>query len=178
MPQNPTPMNCSPSVWGTRILLCTSLATQLGTAADFTLAPQRFHQEMAHIFTENNGLPSGPVQLVDAAPDGMIRAFSAGRWYELHGDRWSVNEALTSPDNNRFVFPNTGGKRIEVLIPWREVRQILHVGSTDFILAGEPLVLAQGKAASLGWKRGQKVNQMAASSDGILHIAASSGLFR
>src|SRR5438552_9440080 len=164
-------MNCWHFVWGTRILLCTVFATQFATAADFKPATQRFRQEIAHKYTENNGLPGGAVQLVEAATDGMIRAFTAGRWYELHADRWSVNEALTSADEKRFAFSGGAGKRIEVQILWREVRQILHVGSTNFILTSEPLVVAQGKPASLGWQHGQKVSQRAASSDGILYAA-------
>ena len=55
------------------LALCTSLA------ADFTPAAQQFQQEVAQHFTERDGAPTGPVQLVESTPGGTNRAFAAGK---------------------------------------------------------------------------------------------------
>jgi hypothetical protein len=63
-------------------------------AADFTPAPQHFRQEVAQKFADKEGLPSGAVQLIEKSPDGIVRAFAAGRWHEMRAERWHENSAL------------------------------------------------------------------------------------
>ena len=59
------------------------LAVQASVAADFQPAPQHFRQEIARHFTEKDGVPTGPVQLIDCAASGAIRVFAVGQWYEF-----------------------------------------------------------------------------------------------
>src|SRR5215831_10134511 len=92
---------------------------------DFTPAPQRFRQEIATRWGEREGLPTQPVQLLDIAPGGEVRAFSAGRWYELHETRWTTNTQLTASSESTFVFADAAGQRLEVAVPWHQVRQFV-----------------------------------------------------
>src|SRR5271157_3452919 len=110
-----------------------ALGLALGTslASDFTPAPQQFQQEVAQHFTERDGAPMGPVQLIECTAGGTKRAFAAGQWYELRGGGWKLNADLRPRDDRRFVFAGQQGQPLEAAIPWREVRQVLRAGATN-----------------------------------------------
>src|ERR1017187_2597997 len=129
------------------LALCTSLA------ADFTPAAQQFQQEVAQHFTERDGAPTGPVQLVESTPGGTNRAFAAGRWYEFWNGHWNLNAGLRPQNDSQFVFAGQQGQPLEATIPWREVRQILRAGATNWV-ASPRLCLAVregGDSVSLPW---------------------------
>src|SRR5262245_12462496 len=118
------------------------------TARDFTLAPQRFRQQTPRHFTTNDGLPRGAVQLIDVSPDGVVRPFAAGQWYQLSQEIWQPNSALT-PGPNEFVFSDATGQPMRVPLPWRDVRQIVRFKETVFLATpADPFVVVNGKLSS------------------------------
>ena len=154
------------------LALCTSLA------ADFTPAAQQFQQEVAQHFTERDGAPTGPVQLVESTPGGTNRAFAAGKWYEFRCGRWNLNAGLRPQNDSQFVFAGQQGQPLEATIPWREVRQILRAGATNWV-ASPRLCLAVregGDSVSLPWPERLVIRQVALSPGGVLHAASSEGL--
>ena len=106
------------------LLAAAALALTLcaSVAGEITPAAQQFQQEVAEHFTEGDGAPTGPVQLVECAPGGATRAFASGQWHEFRSGHWSLNAALNPPNNNRFVFAGQHGQPLEAVIPWREVQ--------------------------------------------------------
>jgi hypothetical protein len=155
------------------------LAITTGLAADALPAPQRFQQEVAQHFTENKGAPTGPVALVDCPASGAIRVFAAGQWYEFQNDQWHVNAALKHGSDTQFTFADSKGQAAQAPLPWREVRQVLRAGTTNFV-AGAHACLAipeGGEAISLAWPESLTVRQMAVSPDGVLHVGSSAGLW-
>ncbi len=155
------------------------LVAQAGLTADFQPAPQQFRQEIARHFTEKDGAPKGPVQLVDCAAGGAIRVFAGGQWYEFRDGRWHVNTALKQATEAQFVFADSKGQPVRAPLPWREVRQLLRAGTTNFAASAQVCVAApeRGEPKSLGWPEKLVVRQMAVSIDGVLHVAASAGLW-
>jgi hypothetical protein len=149
-----------------------------GVAGEFTPAPQQFRQEVALHFTERDGAPTGPVQLVECAAGGAIRVFAAGQWYGFGAGRWNLNAALKQPSEGRFVFAGPLGQPLEASIPWREVRQILRGGTTNWVVSAHRcLVVREGaETASLTWPGNLEIRQIALSPQGILHAASSDGL--
>ena len=107
------------------------LAVCASLGADFTPAAQQFQQEVAQHFTERDGTPTGPVQLVECTSGGTNRVFAAGQWYEFGNGRWNLNAGLRPQNDSRFVFTGQQGQPLETAVPWREVRQILHAGATN-----------------------------------------------
>jgi hypothetical protein len=154
------------------LTLCASLA------ADFTPAAQPFQQEVARHFTDGEGAPTGPVQLVECLPSGTNRVFSAGQWYEFRNGRWNLNPTLRRREESRFVFAGQKGQPLEATIPWREVCQILRAGATNWVVSPHLCVAVRegGDIVSLAWPERQRVRQMALSPRGILHAASSDGL--
>jgi hypothetical protein len=160
------------------LLVCALLFTVAGPfamAAGFTPAPQNFRQEVA-VFAEDEELARQPVQLIESSGDGVVRAFSAGRWHEFRDGHWRVNESLSPQTDGQFSFATKAGQREEAPVPWREVKQLLRFGSTNFISAAELFAVNQGKRIDLPSAQGARVNQIAISPDGILHVASSAGL--
>jgi hypothetical protein len=163
-------------------LLCSAalgLALQACLAADFQPAPQQFRQEIAQHFTGNDGAPTGSVTLVDCAVGGAVRVFAAGQWYEFENGQWRLNAALKPASDTPFTFADSKGLPIQAPLPWREVRQLLRAGTTNFI-AGTHTCLAvpaEGQAVSLGWPADLTIRQMAVSQDGVLHVGSSAGLW-
>src|SRR5260221_12987770 len=103
---------------------------QFAMSAEFTPAPQKFRQEGA-IFAEGEELARQPVQLIESSGGGVVRAFSAGRWHELHDGYWRINESLSPRNDSQFAFANSAGQREEAPVPWREVKQLLSFGTRD-----------------------------------------------
>jgi hypothetical protein len=147
-------------------------------AADFTPAAQQFQQEVADHFTDRDGAPTGPVQLVDCAPGGAIRVFAAGQWYEFGAGHWSLNAALRQQNESRFLFAGQQGQPLEAAIPWREVRQILRAGTTNWVVSSHLCfsVREGDDSVLLPWPEHMVIRQMALSPRGILHAASSDGL--
>jgi hypothetical protein len=154
------------------LTLCASLA------ADFTPAAQQFQQEVAQHFTERDGAPTGPVQLVECTPSGTDRVFAAGQWHEFRNGRWSLNAGLKPQNDSRFVFADQQGQPLEATIPWREVRQILRAGATNWVVSPHLCLAVRegGDSVSLTWPERLLVRQMARSPRGVLHAASSDGL--
>ena len=155
------------------------LVVTTGLAADVQPAPQRFQQEVAQHFTEQEGAPTGPVALVECAPSGAIRVFAAGQWYEFQEGKWHVNAALKPGSDTQFAFADSKGQPAQAPLPWHEVRQVLRAGSINYLAGGHACfaVPEGGEAISLGWKEGLTVRQIAVSPEGVLHVASSAGLW-
>ncbi|MBI4658086.1 MAG: hypothetical protein HY735_04410 [Verrucomicrobia bacterium] len=152
-------------------------AFPLAAASDFAPAPQQFRQEIVEPFTESHGLPAGAVQLIDIGADSRVRAFAAGRWHELQYGRWLEKPELT-PRTGEFVFSDAKGQPVKVPVPWREVRQLVRFGATNFIAtAADPFVAVDGRFSSMGWPSRFRVNQIAVGLEGRLVLASDSGLF-
>ncbi len=162
------------------LLAAAALALTLcaSVAGEITPAAQQFQQEVAEHFTEGDGAPTGPVQLVECAPGGATRAFAFGQWHEFRSGHWSQNAALNPPNNNRFVFAGQHGQPLEAVIPWREVSQILRAGATNWVISPRLCVSVgdAGDSVSLPWPKAIVIRQMAISPRGILHAASSDGL--
>ena len=119
------------------------------------------------------------VRCLDAVPGSPVRAFGEGRWFEYVDGRWQENRALRAPNDDAFVFADPVGKPVKVAVAWREVRQILRFGATNYLATrAEPLAIISGKTSALGWPTRYQVNQMAISADGRLLVASDAGLFR
>jgi hypothetical protein len=162
------------------LLTAAALALTLcaSVAADFTPAAQQFQQETARHFTEKDGAPTGPVQLIECLTGGVNRAFAGGQWFESSNGRWNLNAALRPRDDGRFVFAGQRGQPLEAAIPWREVRQILRARATNWVV-GAHLCIGVGEggeSVSLALPGGMALRQMALSPGGILHAASSDGL--
>src|SRR5262245_41019531 len=103
-------------------------------AAEFTPAPQKFRQEISS-FAEGEEIPRQPVQLIESSNDGAVRAFIGGRWHELRDGHWRINESISPRNGSQFAFASIKGERMEAPVPWREVKQVLRFGPTNFIAA-------------------------------------------
>jgi hypothetical protein len=152
--------------------VCASLA------ADFTPALQQFPQEVAQHFSERDGAPTGPVQLLHGGPGGAPRVFSRGQWYSFRNEIWNLNPVLKPPNERRFVFPGQKGQRLEAGIPWREVRQIMREGTTNWVISSHLClgVREDGETFSLSWPENAALRQIAISPRGTLYAAGSNGL--
>jgi hypothetical protein len=155
------------------------LAVATGLAADALPAPQRFPQEVAQRFTENEGAPAGPVTLVDCAGAGVIRVFSAGQWYEFQDGKWQANANLKAGNDSQFTFADSKGQPAQVPVPWRQVQQVLRAGSTTLVGSTHAgyAVRDGSEAVSLGWPEGLSLRQMAISPDGVLHAGSGAGVW-
>lgn len=155
------------------------LGVGAGRGANFTPAPQSFRQEVGSRFAKTNGSPSGPMQLLDLGPDGSVRTFGGGQWYELRDAQWQAKPALSSATDSTFVFAGTDGEPVTAPIPWREARQLLRAGSSNIVASASQCwsVTADGRATSLGWPGAERLNQLARSPEGRLCAAASGGLY-
>jgi hypothetical protein len=156
-----------------------SLALQGGSAADFQPAPQHFRQETAQQFDAVSGAPTGAVSLVDCAPDGVTRLFASGQWYDFDKGLWKMNALLKPASESEFTFADKTGQPERVPLAWRQVRQLLRAGATNYV-ASEHVCLAVGEsglAASLEWPKDLKLRQITISSDAIIHAGSSAGVW-
>ncbi len=163
-------------------LVVALLGLLIGTAAaaDFQPARQEFRQEIARHFTRTQNAPTGPVQLVECPPDGACRILVAGEWQEFRDDRWQSVPALKQRDAGRLVFAVSSGAPIEAPMPWREVRQILRAGKTNWLLTAQVCLatVEGGRSSRINLPEGAAARQIALSPDGIPHVASSRGLLR
>ncbi len=161
------------------LFLFIPLAPAAENPAAFTPAPQRFQQEISTRFTAADGLGDNSVALIDAGPDGIIRAFAGGKWTEFREGAWREVPAMVPRSQNEFTLIDAAKKIVTVSIPWPEVRQILRQGKTVWLAtAADPFILVNGKAESMNWPSRYRVNQMAAVKNGNLILASSAGLFQ
>ena len=132
------------------ILVALSCVT---AAADAIPAPQSFRQEMAHHREWTNGLPEGPVQFVEIAPDGTPWVFSSGTWFNYRHERWE-RLGETTKKSDRFVLPDLGGHPLELNVPAQDVIQLLRNGATNYVATKRDLlVVAQGiQCRSVCWR--------------------------
>ena len=164
-----------------RLLFSTTLGlvVQAGLAADFQPAPQQFLQEIARRFTGKDGAPTGPVALVDCAVGGAVRVFAEAQWHEFHDGQWQANTALKPGTDAQFSYADSKGVPAKAPLRWREVRQVLRGGATNFV-AGAHACLSipeGGEPVSLSWPETLTIRQIAVSPDGVVHVASSAGLW-
>src|SRR5690349_6416592 len=114
------------------LILALVLTVHSGTAAEFTPAPQKFRQGIARSFGEADGLPRERIQLLEISLDGKPQVFAGGRWFKLQDSRWQAIDSLTPSSVEQFAFPDAQVRRVEVGVPWREVRQVVRSGQTNF----------------------------------------------
>src|SRR4051794_26251807 len=100
-------------------------AYQAGSAPSVTPAPQRFRQEIAHQFTEKEGIPTNDVRLVECGKGGTVRAFAGGKWYQHRDGKWQVSAELSPTSEREFAFADGRGQRVNVGLSWADIRQIL-----------------------------------------------------
>jgi len=164
-----------------RLFLGTTLglAVLTGVAADFQPAPQHFRQEIAQRFAAKDGAPAGLVTLVDCAPGGVLRLFAAGQWHEFQDGQWRVNAELKPGTDALFAYADGKGLPVKAPVPWREVRQLLRGGATNFVVGAHACfaVPEGGQPVSLGWPDHLALRQAALPSNGVLHAASSAGLW-
>jgi hypothetical protein len=166
-----------PGSWG--LLLASSLATLKAFSADSVPGPQSFLQESARRFSEQDGLPKGPAQLVLCRDGGTLSAFLAGRWYRYDGAAWLAQGDASPANPEEFAFMDRSGQRAAVPVPWREVRQVLPGGPADFVItAGRIIRVEAGRPTPVAWRENNLINQVAVDAGGILYVASSAGLFR
>ena len=163
---------CLPLAFG-----CVVAAT--GFAADFTPAPQRFLQEVAHHDPVGPGKALPAVQLLDVGQDHAVRSFSEGKWSRYISGKWEEEPALHPKSREEFSFADANGKPVSVALPWAAVKQILHVGVETWLATdADPFLVREGRMTSQGWPSKWRVHQMAASPNGQIFLASSGGLFR
>jgi len=137
-------------------------------------APQRFQQEIGRSFTGTEDAPVGSVHLIHSTPVG-VWAFAAGQWHVFRDGRWQRMPRLEG-----FVLPASSGQPIHVSVPAGEVRQILRVGTTNWVAATSKCFVVPdrgGQATVIAWPQDFILQQAAVSPDGTLHAAGSTGLF-
>ncbi len=160
-------------------LLTLALPAAATLAAEFIPASQSFQQEVARHFTSAQGLPATETQLIALAPDGTPRAFAGGKWSELRAGTWRELPSPAPKSGGEFVFAEAGGELRTVPLPAAEVIQLLAAGPHRFIASARKIVLfADGRFSQLSWSIDARINQLATSPTGELHVASAAGLFR
>ena len=164
-----------------RCLTAPALAAVLASPAPAAPAPapQLFQQETASHFSQADGAPLGPVQLLDSARPELLRAFVGGKWFECRENRWAPSPQFDPANDTLFTCANSQGQNLEVPLPWREVRQIVRAGASTWV-AGSHSCLSisdSGDRTSFPYPEGCAGSQLALSPAGVPHLAGSSGLF-
>ncbi len=144
-----------------------------------TPIPQRFQQEIALHRSITNGLPSGPVQLVDSGAAETVRCFIEGHWYALKAGSWTAEPAMDPASPEEFAFVGPDGKRRTLKLPWAGVRQILRRGARTWVItAKDPVEVPFGQPPRwLAWPSKWTLQNAAVSSLGKLWIASNAGLY-
>ena len=154
------------------VLVCLAALKVVGAVVP---APQRFIQEVSHQATN-----VAAAQLVTVVV-GKPRVFAGGAWLEREGERWSeVGKAWRSDRDGEFVFSDAAGEPVLAMaIPWRDVVQVIHVGSNSIVATRSGLFRHSGSGIdAVSLPPGAIVQQLAASSSGQLVLASSLGLFQ
>ncbi|MFM7100943.1 MAG: hypothetical protein ACKO3N_07205, partial [Verrucomicrobiota bacterium] len=162
-------------------VLAGSLGWSMLHAAAWQPIPQAFKQEVARHRESTNGIPGGPVQLMDVPAPGQVVAFVGGRWYAADpaGERWTVNPAWDPAAPGEFRVPPPSGRARSVAVPWAEVRKVLRGGIRAWVASADRLteVSPDSEPRPVALPPGAGIRQVALSPAGRLWIAASSGLW-
>ena len=148
------------------------------SAADVIPVPQRFRQEIAHQYTDKEGLPRGPIQLLDCGPSGTVKAFVAGNWYGFQQNRWVIQESLRPAKDNEFALSDRLGQEVRLEVAWRDVRQVVCRGSISYLALSRKIFRSGKDRIEEVWPDSRSVNQMALDADAVLYVASDDGLFR
>jgi hypothetical protein len=164
-----------PVRWSPALLLW--LLCSRADCAEFKPAEQRFRQQVSVRFSEEQGLPRGPVQLIQIGKGGRVLVFTGGRWYALAGQRWELAISVKARDDE-FAFIDESRGTAVVRVPGREVRQIIRNGLTTFVTTrGAIFQVKDGKTTTISGPNGRSINQLAYDSSEGLLVASSDGLF-
>ncbi len=160
------------------LLVISGLCKVLGADPQSLPASQHFRQEVMRRFSEKEGLPKGPGQLVVCSPrGGPTRAFVTGKWYALSEDHWVLQSSL-STEELQFAFVDGAGREARVNLPWPQVRQVLCTGTNNYLATSTKIFRVEhGTLVQLAWPENRGVNQLALDSSGVLYVAASEGIF-
>src|SRR5579864_4611236 len=145
--------------------------------AEVIPAPQRFRQEIAHQYTNKEGLPRSPVQLLDCGPSGTVKAFVAGNWYSFQQNRWVIQESSRPAKDNEFALSDRLGQEVRLEVAWRDVRQVVCQGSICYVALSRKIFRSGKDWIEEVWPDNRSVNQMALDADAVLYVASDDGLF-
>ena len=98
-------------------------------------APQAFRQELSKYFTSDPGAPQGPVSLIVAGPDGSVRAYGQGTWYQRQKGRWQNLTAGPQGPRDLFSFPDAEGKWVTADVERSSVVQLLPMGQGFLVVS-------------------------------------------
>lgn len=144
-------------------------------------APQAFRQEMARSYGPTEGLPQA-VQLLDVDAQGTVRVFAGGSWYvqpKEGQDAWRLLSGWNAPSTESFVLGDAVGQKVQVELPWREVRQIVRGADRVWIVAADRLYTLIDNAARLVPVPSRPpLHQVAVSPHGEVVLASGDGLWR
>ncbi len=144
--------------------------------------PQRFNQEVARHRELTNGLPAGPVQLIEIGPDGSPQVFVSHRWWRFTRDRWEWMFGVPESGPDVFQFPDGNGAGVRVPIPGKEVRQLLRRGDIQYVVTSTEVLRVDASGATpTGWASApgtSQPQQLAVSPEGELWLGSATGLFR
>lgn len=169
--------------WRTVVFGCLAGATGIilaqGNTAELKPAAQHFQQEIARRFGGQDGLPEGPIQLVDSRRTGPPLVFIAGNWFAYIDGRWLAQPKLAPANEQEFAFRDEAGVNVRISIPWREVRQLIAQRDQAVVWTGVRIVrVIGGKANPVPWLAERRINQIALDSQGTLWVASGAGLFQ
>ena len=142
---------------------------------------QRFNQEVARHRDLTNGLPAGPVQLIEIGPDGSPQVFVSNRWWRFTRDRWEWMFGVPESGADAFQFPDGNGAGVKVPVPGKDVRQLLRRGEIQYVVTSNEVVRVDASGSTpTGWASApgtSQPQQLAVSPEGELWLASTSGLF-
>lgn len=163
-----------------------SLGLNVQAIAGVTPGTQKFQQEVSRRFT--NGLPPGPVQLLECPEQGALRAFSNGKWYGLTAQNRSADREQAKSQawevvpgsevaEGEFSYLESNGTMRKVKVPWASVRQLARGGNVTFLATtNEVFWCNETGAEPLGFAGKGTLHQIAVS-DAVPHVASSSGSY-
>lgn len=152
----------------------------LPRASALTPIPQAFRQELATHRTSTNGLPAGPVQLLDLPGADRPHVFVGGRWFKQDGTRWVEDAALKASSDDTFRLPAADGTQPRtVSLPQGEVRQIVRRGARTWVATANTLVQIDpgSEPVRIPTPSGHRIHQIAPAHTGRLWLATSFGLW-
>lgn len=157
-------------------LLC-SLSLTGVQAAKPPPAPQQFQQEIARHREIQQNLPAGQIQCMELGTKTPPRLLINGRWLEWRDHSWELNDPLNANIETSFSFLDSSGHWVVVPLPARSIRQIVRLGSTNYLSTGTDLYLAySNRLQSLGWPSPAPIHQFTVSPEGEVFTASSLGV--
>jgi len=142
-------------------------------------APQAFRQEVSGDFKSDPGAPKGPVSLIVAGPDGAVRAYGQGVWYQHQKGRWQTLAAGAPVTGDVFSFPDAEGRWITADVARSSVVQLLPLGQGFLVVSTHRLDRWEsGRWTREPWPESWTLAQVAVTRDGDWWAASSHGLVR